>query len=367
MRKTLLLAVVGLTTFYTTLSAQSPYLSKVYDFVPAPGQFVNDIPEYLTGETKEDVLARVTEQLCGEERPGMISLGAYGGYVVVGFDHPIVNVEGEYDFKIFGNAFVADLDSKGGSCEPGIVMVSADTNGDGIPNDQWYELAGSDYNLSTTFHNYEITYYRPDENKTKDPSATDASINDETYIKWTSNDPDEPSGYVMRNVYHSQSYWPQWIDDETLTFSGTRLGKNGVNIGSDSSPYFVLYFSDWGYADNLPNDVDEGFKIDWAVDADGNSVYLPSIDFIKIYTGLNQYCGWLGETSTEVCGGLDLHPDAQSGVNSVDTDRPSVNDIATVYTIAGQLVASGVKLSDLSLQPGVYIVVQNGKTTKIIK
>ena len=25
---------------------------------------------------------------------------------------------------------------------------------------------------------------------------------------------------------------------------------------------------------------------------------------------MNQYCGWLGETSTEVTGGIDYHPDA---------------------------------------------------------
>jgi hypothetical protein len=364
MKKVLLFAFVGLAT--VVASAKSPYLSKVYDFLPAPGQFVNSVPEYLIGDTKEDVLANVTEQLCGDERPGMISLGAYGGYVIVGFDHPVVNVEGEYDFKIFGNAFVADLDSKGGSCEPGIVMVSADTNGDGIPNDQWYELAGSDYNLSTTFHNYEITYYRPDENKTQEPSTSDTNINDATYIKWTSNDPDEASGYVMRNIFHSQSYWPQWIDDETLTFSGTRLAKNGVDLGTNGSYYYVLYFSDWGYVDNLPNTVDNGFKIDWAVDADGNSVNLPSIDFIKVYTGINQYCGWLGETSTEVCGGLDLHPNAEAGVNTIFMDNHISYDQATVYNISGQLIAKDVNISDLSLQPGVYIVAQNGKTRKII-
>ncbi len=49
------------------------------------------------------------------------------------------------------------------------------------------------------------------------------------------------------------------------------------------------------------------FKIDWAVDSEGNPVDLPGVDFIKIYTGVNQFNGWLGECSTEVMGVTDLH------------------------------------------------------------
>ena len=43
------------------------------------------------------------------------------------------------------------------------------------------------------------------------------------------------------------------------------------------------------------------------MDKQGNPVHLPGVDCIKIYTGVNQYCGWLGETSTEVMGINDLH------------------------------------------------------------
>ncbi|MES1923608.1 hypothetical protein MHBO_005212 [Bonamia ostreae] len=48
-------------------------------------------------------------------------------------------------------------------------------------------------------------------------------------------------------------------------------------------------------------------KIDWAVDSNGNPVELTGVDFVKVYTGQNQQCGWLGETSTEVLGITDLH------------------------------------------------------------
>ena len=65
------------------------------------------------------------------------------------FDHTVINVKGKKDFMILGNSFYSDLpeyqEKKGGSCEPGIVMVSFDTNQNGLPDDEWYELAGSEY------------------------------------------------------------------------------------------------------------------------------------------------------------------------------------------------------------------------------
>ena len=281
---TLFLAGVSL----CAVAQNSPYISKVYDFLPAPGQFVNELPEYMDGDSHEAILAKVEEQICGDKNPGMISLGAFGGYVVFGFDHPVANVEGAYDFKIYANAFMAAGSSAGGSCEPGIVMVSVDANGNGLADDEWYELAGSDYGKETTIKNYSITYYKPDADKT--PTAN-GMITDSTYIRWTSSEGDE--GYVMKNSFHNQSYWPEWYEGETMEFVGTKLADNAFDQ-SGNGTYYVLTRLDWGYVDNYANDIDEGFKIDWAVDAEGNPKHLTHIDFVKVYTAVNQYCGWIG-------------------------------------------------------------------------
>ena len=65
----------------------------------------------------------------------LVSLGSFGGYVTFGFDHPVVNVPGEYDLQICGNAFKSDsLAVSGGSSEPGVVMVGIDKDGDGVPD-----------------------------------------------------------------------------------------------------------------------------------------------------------------------------------------------------------------------------------------
>lgn len=291
----------------------SAYITSVADYRPAPGQFVNELPEYTDGDTQSDMNRKALEAI-GNNTRGMITLGSYGGYVVCGFDHTIVNVAGQKDFKVLGNAFYADANpnpdasENGGSNEPGIVMVAYDRNKNGRPDDdEWYELAGSEYHKPTTLKNYSITYYKPEEGHlpVAPPQGEESWNSDAEYILWTDNKGGE--GYVYKNIYHRQDYYPRWIDDETMTFAGTLLPQNARDE-SGTGHYWVLYSYPWGYADNRLNTEDASdFDIDWAVDKNGNKVHLPGVDFVKIYTGVNQYCGWLGETSTEVMGINDLH------------------------------------------------------------
>jgi hypothetical protein len=376
-------------------AAQSPYIDRVYDFMPAPGQFVNVLPGYEPGDTQEDMNRKAEEAIAHDER-GMISLGGYGGYVVFGFDHEVENVPGRYDFKILANAFYAGANPnggasrEGGSCEPGIVMVSRDVNGNGLPDDPWYELAGSEYGKPQTVHGYEITYYRPDEGKVRDPDPAYPYINDRTYVRWTANG--HGDGFLARNTYHSQPYFPQWTADETLVFRGTKLADNYVDE-SGTGTYYVQYAYPWGYADNHPNRDDRsGFSIEWAVDGDGNPVRLPGIRFVRVYTGVNQYCGWLGETSTEILGAEDLHltggdADVSTGLPAVaDGDdlrllgnpvrrqlriQSTVRQSAEVYGPAGNrvmsfILAEGVNSIDCPLAPGFYVLTSGRRTVKFV-
>lgn len=371
------------------MAQNSPYISKVYEYMPAPGQFVNELPEYMTGDSKSDVLQKVEEQICGDKNPGMITLGAFGGYVVFGFDHPIVNVADSRDFKIYGNAFMAASSSAGGSCEPGIVMVSVDVNSNGLADDEWYELAGSDYLKESTKKNYKITYYKPSVDKEADPDPNYKFITDRSYIRYTTNSEDEPEGYVMKNSFHSQSYWPEWYEGDIMEFVGTKLANNGADQSGNGS-YYVLNYLEWGYADNLPNDTDEGFDIAWAVDNNGKSVALTHIDFVKVYTAVNQYCGWIGETSTEICGAEDLHPDAEVvSVNRVEKTKDVIlmasNSLHVVLRNGGDTVSciifsmngevaktvaldNGDNYVDVSMLPqGVYVLKTDADVIKFVK
>lgn len=271
----------------------SKYIEAVDEYVPAPGQFINTMPQYEEGDDAKTMARKCTEAI-GGDKGGLVSLGAYGGYITFHFDHPIANVKGEKDLYIKGNTFAASeyQGRKGGSSEPGIVMVSQDANGNGLPDDPWYELSGSADvdSVGKVIYGYQISYERSDMQN----------------VPWTDNQ--GASGYVERNGFHQQEYFPMWLPSP-LKFKGTLLPRNGYNVGTSDQPYWFQFAFRYGYVDNLGNNDLEGcsFDIGWAVDAQRKPVHLSYIDFVRVYCAENQTCGWLGETSTEVSGAEDLH------------------------------------------------------------
>ena len=115
----------------------------------------------------------------------------------------------------------------------------------------------------------------------------------------------------MKNVSHKQTYWPIWEGKDELTFKGGKLPNNAIET-SGKGTYWIQYRyakDAYGYADACPatDSLYSSFDINWAVDDEGNQVVLDHIDFIRVKTGIFQYCGWLGETSTEVSSVVDLH------------------------------------------------------------
>ena len=53
---------------------RSPYVTKVLEYRPAPGQFVNEMPEYAEGDTQEDMNATALAAI-GNDARGGITLG----------------------------------------------------------------------------------------------------------------------------------------------------------------------------------------------------------------------------------------------------------------------------------------------------
>lgn len=289
-------------------AVHSQYLLAVDEYVPAPGQFVNDLPIWEEGDNAAAMVAKCTEAIAGDyadDDHSMITLGGFGGYVTFHFDHSIANIAGQRDFCIRGNSVQTTMfpDVFGGSGEPGIVMVSKDVNHNNLPDDPWYEISGSADvdSVGKVDYGYSITYK-------KNP------MND---IPWTDNR--GGSGVVPRMdaFSHTQEYYPCWLADN-LTFSGTRLPKNAWFLESGKyNKQWVLMFLRYGYADNVPNSDEEGCSIDisWAVDESRQPVNLDFIDFVRVYNGMNQALPQLGETSTEVAGAHDLH--LEESINAI--------------------------------------------------
>ena len=280
-------------------SAQS---DRVYEWVPAPGQFIG---ETQTGgmngneTTHEAAVAWAESRLANHQ---FVSLGGFGGYIIVGFDHSVPKAGKEYDFAIQGNAFFNASNGTGGSNEPGIVYVMQDVNGNGLPDDEWYELRGSDTGSTETRRDYAVTYYKPSGPKMN--------------VQWTDNY--GGSGTIdYLPAYHRQDYYyPAWIEADSYTLRGTCLSAKTTQ--DSSTGLWDNWAFEWGYTDNMGSDVIDGhdsvsgdgqrngFKISNAVYPDGTPVNLNYIDFIKVQTGVNSKSGWLGEVSTEVFGFEDL-------------------------------------------------------------
>ncbi len=257
----------------------SPYIAAVDEYVPAPGQFVNVLPRYTQGDDAATMAARCTEALA-DNAQGVVTLGSFGGYITFHFARPIRNVAGSADFAVWGNAMA-------GSSEPGIVQVSVDANGNGLPDDEWYELSGSADADSAALmrYGYSITYSMD-------------SLHD---VPWQ--DCLGQTGTVPRNSFHQQEYFPLWLPSP-LTLSGTLLPPNGYNA-SATGQHWILQSLRYGYVDNLPNADTAGssFDLDWAVHPTLRTpVHLSHADFVRVYCAQRQSCGWLGETSTEISG-----------------------------------------------------------------
>lgn len=300
-----------LCTLFSTICFAENKVS-VIEYCPAPGQFVNTLPII---DSDNDVLQKAQQNL---ERGSMVSLGAFGGYMVVKFDTPLANIEGN-DFIILGNAFAT-------SAEPGVVMVSRDANQNGIADDRWYEIAGSEYARSTK--DYEITYYRP----TAENDASEEAI--EEYIRWKDNQSN--SGWLTKNTTHKQPYYPTWIDTDSITFRGTLLPDNAIDEKGDGS-YFKLAPFEWGYADNQPNSDEAGcsFDIDWVVDSEGNKVNIEAIDFIRIHTGtIAADHGQIGEASTEI-----------SDIRALHDETIEVTD-EIVFDLNGMIVNQNIQFNE---------------------
>lgn len=272
--------------------ASSPYAETVIEYTPAPGQFINNPRMGFAGDetTAQAAAAYAAGRL---EKGSEVSLGGFGGYIVVRFDHSVQATgsgPGGYDFSITGNQF-------GGSSEPGIVWVKQDLNGNGLPDDgePWYELKGSEYGKEGEKRSYTITYCRPGEDGDIHWTAGDKEGNTENGI----------IPYAKTDFAPQESFYPAWIAGESYTLTGTLLPRrDGVK---DNGDYTTGDYG-WGYADNFGEDMLPGhgkktfFSLSNAVDSAGNSVELKYFDFIKVQTGVNIVGkGGVGELSTEVC------------------------------------------------------------------
>lgn len=294
-------------TVTTEATAYSPYISEVLEYNPAVFDTRISSSGISPTDTKLSALQKVADKIVNKDFSELnqvsAHLGTLGGYIIFRFDHTVMNVPGYCDFRI-GSGIGAMARPT-----PGIVYVAFDKNGNGKPDeDEWYELAGSEYGKTTTRTNVKIVYNRPASFPSEAPDETI-----ENYVSWTINDK-ETSGVdldMMMFMWQGMPQWPYWLreGDEGATMTFTNLVQLPSNItvsyGSPSAATFYQY----GYAcnSNPKNEIKSSFDIDWAIDKNGSKVNLPGIDFVKVQTGAMQLVGNYGVSGTIINSAIDLH------------------------------------------------------------
>jgi hypothetical protein len=324
------------------LKTWGQFPSGVTEYLPAPGQYTN--ADFIGTPAAANSLVGINR--------GMVSLGAFGGSITFEFSSGIKNDPNNpygVDFTVFGNPTPT-------WSEPGIIQVMKDENKNGLPDDTWYESAGSDHYWNTTVSNYEITYQN-------------SGLNTAVDIHWTDNQ--GKSGVIPENSFHRQSYYPQAdlfpkVATDKYTLIGTRL-QGQIDL---SNPGVVnSYRRAFGYADNTPvisiteklpdnpytKEIEgsggDAIDIDWAVDKQGKHVKLDEINFIRIYTGMNSLAGWLGEISTEVTGVRDVETASINGLRLmvVMLDLPPKIRVGEILDVNALLFESGIKVENAQI------------------
>lgn len=333
-----------------SIAARAQYINHVFEYTPAPGQFINSSPYGTPTVAKNSIIGGVSGSMC---------LGAFGGYVVFGFQNPVENDPNNpygVDFTIFGNPQKAYGYDRVTWSEPGVVYVMKDENGNGLPDDTWYELAGSDYYFSTTIKNYCITYTNPKQNVAVD-------------VPWADNQGN--TGVIVANTFHTQPYYPladsfPQVNSDEYSLKGTFIEPhvdlsdpaNVISWGRSfgyvdnqlrgSAPYTI---PDNPYTKDVENSGGDAFDISWAVDSLGNYVDLDKIHFVKVMCGTQANMGAVGEISTEITGAVDVEPNAEiTGELNVVVVKPLPDTISvSPYKLEAYVFNSGRIANDASI------------------
>lgn len=352
-------------------------------FLPAAGQFVNEGANssgWGGAFTKKNAntLKGIVE---GYVSTG-VSLGSFGGYVVMDFGEPAKDATGKVTGGIFNdaaNAYGVDFTLYGNAmgtwAEPGCVQVSQDGS-------TWYTLAGSLHYQTPTYTvatdetvtetdeeghplsdfktitvsksgaiwNYSVTYTNPVAKNDTLATGESGTTGKNVVYSYTGLS-ENGKGRVLFNNWHRHNYFPLLnnyfvgvnghtaLDGIVNTISplalgdyasytpkasstvGAKLTMSGVRLmpaSNSTAPDTFLF----GYVDCHPNgtlstvqvnpyttgrtsnDNSNGDPMDlsWAVDDNGNPVYLASVRYVRVYTGVMQMNGMMGESSTEVLG-----------------------------------------------------------------
>lgn len=286
---------------FLPLVGKAQYISEILEYQPAPGQLINT-QSFGSPQAAESIIGNIN---------GLVSLGAFGGSITIKMEDPVQNDPHNpfgVDFTIFNNS-MTDWS------EAGAIQVMKDENQNGLADDTWYIIAGSDYYFDHSIADFQIEYFNPED--------------DSKNILWV--DQNQDTGYIYVNSIHQNDYYPSanyfpGINQNSQIYTGFKIEGS---LDQKNPNYIRSYKRGFGYADNIargtaPYDIPDNpytaekensggdaIDISWARDESGQLVFLNQIHFIKISTAINKHAHQLGEISSEISGIIDVSPNPQ--------------------------------------------------------
>jgi len=306
-----LCALIALISSHAVVQA-TPFATRVLEYTPAPGQFVRN-PTFANPAAA--LGAPVGGGLSAPDNTKCVTLGGFGGRIVLGFDSPVANLAATahnphgLDFSIFGNAFYLGGNIGRRWAEAGAVHVSRDENGNGLADDRWYLLAGSHTPAGASLTMSTVVWDDAVADLTYGPNVQ-AWVPPERTGQWQS------SGVLLGALF---------AGPVVINPLGEQSPQEGIFGYADCTPTLILGDLDGdGVCDDesltaeqyytRPDDPylagvsagsggGDAMDIGWAIDpATGEPALLAEIDFVAIVSAVNRINGFFGEVSTEVSG-----------------------------------------------------------------
>jgi len=293
----------------------SPFAATVLEFAPAPGQFVNH-PAF--NDPRRALGPPAGGGTSAPNNNSVVSLGGFGGYLVLGFDHTVVddplNPFG-MDAIVFGNAYWVAGNPNRHWAECATIEISLDLNENSLADDAWYLIPGS----HITNPSSQLMAQQWDDDIEDDRLPPD----DETWIPAGDSGAWETEAFALpvalfgspvltnpiaatgrEGIYGYADYSPTLI-----------LGDvNGDNIVDDAtiSPEAFYAFPDDPYTVGMTvgSGGGDAFDIAWAIDPiTGGAAQLHGFDFIRLTSAVDSVSPLLGEKSAEIDAVADVAPD----------------------------------------------------------
>lgn len=302
----LLTRVAAIGTLVVPAVAATPFASRVVSFEPAPGQFVNN-PAF--NDPNASLGAPVGGGTQTPNNSSIVSLGGFGGELILGFDSPVA--DGYHnrrclDAIVFGNAYFISADPYRRWAEAGVIEISIDANQNGLADDDWYLLPGSHLNIpadqpiSMTWDDTTTDPTYPPQNAAWIPSSRTGL--------WTT------LGYPLPTLFDGpviinplgfgvseEGTWG-YADHAPTLILGDLDGDNLIEDGSVTAEEFYTIPDDpFLVGISAGSGGGDAFDIAAALDpTTGQPAGLTHFDFIRIKTGVDAINFALGEISTEI-------------------------------------------------------------------